>query len=1856
MLRRWFSAPRRSARKLSIENLERREVPAAFTPGNLVIVRIGTGAAALSGAAADVFLDEYAPTGGSPVQSIAMPIADNGANQILTMSGSSTSDGHLTRSTNGEFLVLTGYDAAPGTASVTATTSTVAPRVIGRVAANGTIDTTTTTTSFSATNIRSAATVDGTAFWTVGGNTGVVYQTLGGSGAGTIVSSNPTNNRTVGIFGGQLYVGSGSGTNTFRGVSTVGTGLPTTTGATQTRLPGLTDTSNPSTYPFFLADLDAGVPGVDTLYFADDAAGAFSKFSLVGSTWTSNGTVGVAADAYRGLTASVSGSTVTLYAIRKNNEFVTLTDSTGYNGAFSGTPTVLATAGTNTVFRGIAFAPVASGGGNQAPVNTLPATFNATEDNDLFLTGISVADPDAGTNNIQVTLSVPAGNKLLLRTDVTNGLVAGQITGNDSASVVIVAPLAAINATLADAQGLKFTPIANANGTVVLSMATDDLGNSGSGGPKTDSDNSNVVIAAVNDTPVVTADTFSVPGTATNGTSVGTVTANDVENDTLSWSITAGNTGGAFDINSSTGEITVLNAAALVNGPFSLTVQATDNGTPNQSGSATITVLTNSLPVTTDIPTQTRDEDGSDIVLNLADFVNDVETIDDNIVYSVELVTNPGLFQSVAITGTTLTLQLTPNESGSSDITVRFMDEAGAFVEEIFTVTVNPINDQPTLDGLTPLAVDEDASEQTVSLTGISTGAANELQGLTITATSSDPSVVPNPVVDYTSGSTGAIRFTPVANASGLVTITVRVEDTGGTPGVDFIEQTFQVMVNPINDAPTLDPLSPLTIDEDATEQTVNLTGISAGPSEGTQSVTVTATSSNLALIANPTVDFTGGSTGSIRFTPIANMNGSATITVRVEDTGGTPGVDFIERTFVVTVNSINDKPVLDATQKVALIAVPLGAVSPQGTLVSRLTANATDVESTGLGVAITNLTQLTNGIWEYGVDVSGTVTWNTIPTDVTPGSAFLLDSTNLIRFLPLAKFQGFAFVSYVAWDGSTGAAFDRVDSTTGSQFSAATETAVIAVGKTSPRIDADGYPLLSDVKEDTAKPKGDAVSILLGTLATDANPKTKLGIAITGLSGQANGTWQYATVGVKFVNVPAVSDAQALLLRPTDKLRFVPNANFNGRVTFNYRAWDQTTGAAGDLANTVGLTAFSDATETGAVLVTPVNDAPVLDLSASVMLPDQTGATTAGPITVNTMLTGAVSDVDTPVGNVGIAVVGVTGKGRWEYVVTGTPLPVGKPTAAKALLLGRLDQLQFVPDPGFVGTATLTYRAWDGTVGTAQSTTRITGTAFGTTIETLTVSYGNTSPNLTAPGTLTAVKEDNVKPVGDMVSKLLTGGNFTDVPVKFKGIAVTAVDNTNGKWQYALLPNRFVDIGTVSATSALLLSDANRIRFVPNANFAGTATITYLAWDRASGVAGDRLNPAGVGSIGATPQTATVTVTAVAEAPVLDISGAKTLADIANGNSAAILASDLLAGVATDGDGNTLGLSVVGATGPGTWAVSTDGGTSFTPIGTPSAKTPVTVASTSLVRFESTGPGTATLLYKAWDGTLVSTAIETLTVAIGNSAPAIAGTPTLTSVPEDTKSPRGDTVAAVFGTSITDADTGALKGVAVTSVVNTNGKWQYAITGSTFVDIAPVSPTSALLLPDTAKIRFVPNVDFSGTAIIGVRAWDRTAGVAGDRANTTTGLSAFGGSGVNATVTVVNKNDAPVLSVGTAPSLPDNPGVDPAGVTVTTLLNGAATDAETATGSLGIAVTALSVGGTWQFQRDGETTWNNIVKPTAAKPVFLTALDKVRFVPNGFVGRATLSFKAWDGVLTSRAVEIATVTVGNADPNLTTT
>ncbi|MCP4696818.1 MAG: hypothetical protein GY862_08205 [Gammaproteobacteria bacterium] len=134
------------------------------------------------------------------------------------------------------------------------------------------------------------------------------------------------------------------------------------------------------------------------------------------------------------------------------------------------------------------------------------------------------------------------------------------------------------------------------------------------------------------------------------------------------------------------------------------------------------------------------------------------------------------------------------------------------------------------------------------------------------------------------------------------------------------------------------------------------------------------------------------------------------------------------------------------------------------------------------------------------------------------------------------------------------------------------------------------------------------------------------------------------------------------------------------------------------------------------------------------------------------------------------------------------------------------------------------------------------------------------------------------------------------------------------------------------------------------------------------------------------------------------------------------------------------------------------------------------------------------------------NTATPVYRVRILNDAPVLdnSGAPNFARINEDDFTNSGDLVSNMIASIlpappdlITDTDTGNPEGIAVTSVDNSNGAWQYSTNnGTEWADFAAVSDDAAVLLASDAdtRIRFVPAADFYGTvAGFGFRAWDQT-------------------------------------------------------------------------------------------------------------------------------------------------------------------
>jgi len=344
-----------------------------FTPGNLVIYKVGTGTGTLSNKATPFFLEERS-TSGAVVQSIALPpndAAKTGSNKVITASGTATSEGLITRSENGLYLVFTGYNASIDTAtsSVTGNNDTLVGRMVGRVDALGAINTTTVLRDVAnKNNIRSAASQDGNSFW-VGSAVGGVRYALLGADTSTSIAATPANARGLTIYGGQLYASTASVAGGRRtSIYSIGNGLPTAkagykrSSGVDTIYRSITKATTLSPYQFTILSLPSGM----VMYVADAGADTvvghgIQKYSLVDTAWVYNGAIATPApknsEVLTGLVASANGNNVSLYGTTSKN-LIFVNDVTGYNATPTATYNILDTAKKNTVFRGLAFAPV----------------------------------------------------------------------------------------------------------------------------------------------------------------------------------------------------------------------------------------------------------------------------------------------------------------------------------------------------------------------------------------------------------------------------------------------------------------------------------------------------------------------------------------------------------------------------------------------------------------------------------------------------------------------------------------------------------------------------------------------------------------------------------------------------------------------------------------------------------------------------------------------------------------------------------------------------------------------------------------------------------------------------------------------------------------------------------------------------------------------------------------------------------------------------------------------------------------------------------------------------------------------------------------------------------------------------------------------------------------------------------------------------------------------------------------------------------------------------------------------------------------------------------------------------------
>ena len=269
----------------------------------------------------------------------------------------------------------------------------------------------------------------------------------------------------------------------------------------------------------------------------------------------------------------------------------------------------------------------------------------------------------------------------------------------------------------------------------------------------------------------------------------------------------------------------------------------------------------------------------------------------------------------------TLAYAPAPNAYGVAHVTVMLHDDGGTAnggvetsAPQVFTITINQVNDAPSFTAGGDQTVNEDAGPQSVSgwAASISAGPNEATQTLNFLVSTDNSSLFSaGPSIDPVSG---ALTYTPAPNANGVAHVTVQLHDDGGTAngGVDTsAPQTFTITVNAVNDPPSFTAGADQSVNQDSGPQAVAgwATSISDGPNETGQTLNFLVSNDNPSLFATPpAID----ANGTLTYAPAAHAFGVAHVTVQLHDDGGTAngGVDTsAPQTFTITVNFVNQPP-----------------------------------------------------------------------------------------------------------------------------------------------------------------------------------------------------------------------------------------------------------------------------------------------------------------------------------------------------------------------------------------------------------------------------------------------------------------------------------------------------------------------------------------------------------------------------------------------------------------------------------------------------------------------------------------------------------------------------------------------------------------------------------------------------------------------------------------------------------------------------------------------------------------------------------------------------------------------------------
>jgi hypothetical protein len=290
-----------------------------------------------------------------------------------------------------------------------------------------------------------------------------------------------------------------------------------------------------------------------------------------------------------------------------------------------------------------------------------------------------------------------------------------------------------------------------------------------------------------------------------------------------------------------------------------------------------------------------RQESLEDTAIGPASFtIRDLETPAFNLEVNA-FSSNPSLIDAgqIALSGTgtnrTLTFRALPNQFGTAAITLRVRDPEGGVADSTFTLEVFPVNDPPYFEPIADVVVEEGAAVHSVLLSGIHSGAANELDSLMVTAGSSETNLIRIAEVIYSTPESGALLLlSPAPGAIGTATITATIGD-GQAENATF-SRAFAVTI--VNTPPVISAIPDQLIRRNHTSSPILFTVSDVGtPAADLQ---VAATSSNEGVVSLSGLRLAGfDNDRALIIDPANGRSGVSIITLTVTDGSASTSISF---------------------------------------------------------------------------------------------------------------------------------------------------------------------------------------------------------------------------------------------------------------------------------------------------------------------------------------------------------------------------------------------------------------------------------------------------------------------------------------------------------------------------------------------------------------------------------------------------------------------------------------------------------------------------------------------------------------------------------------------------------------------------------------------------------------------------------------------------------------------------------------------------------------------------------------------------------------------------------------------------